>query len=67
MCEVLKHPTVSSGHSTHHQGHKKLIWWKRVLRFVFKEEDWRVIVKGERKEMNKILEIVVEIRYSLKY
>jgi hypothetical protein len=31
---------VLSGHSTHHKGQMQLICWKRVLMFVFIEEEW---------------------------
>jgi hypothetical protein len=33
---------VSSGHSTHHQGDKKLISCKRVTRFINKVENYRI-------------------------
>jgi hypothetical protein len=31
---------ISSGHSTHHQGQMKLLWWKRVLRYEFNGKNY---------------------------
>jgi len=47
----FKMSNVSSGHFTHHQGCMKFLCWKRVLRFVFKEKDMKIILE-ERNENN---------------